>query len=233
MGEIDALVGEIFDGVDASYRAEFAGWIRRSRRFKAFASAHRSKIRAKLRNAGDASGLDDIRAELETARVLLHEDRFELAYEAYSAARQRGPDFTVTFKGHTRFNVEVRRVRAEAGIGDVRGAKLAAILSQKARQMPPSIVNILWLVTEAVLSEDDIGQAAAGLRRRSEQKEGAYFLRHGYATPAEFLRQFQLLSSVAVPQADMISLWHNAIARHKMPPDVTAAIRRLRIDRGA
>src|SRR6185369_2610002 len=97
----------------------------------------------------DENGMNDLRAELETAALLLREERFTLEYEKYAALKQRGPDFTVTFKTHTPFNVEVRRIRslelddenAEARIG-----KLMSVLCEKVRQMPPSIVNLLWLV---------------------------------------------------------------------------------------
>ena len=57
----------------------------------------------------DEGGLKDLRAELETAVLLLRDERFTLEYEKYVATKQRGQDFTVTFKTHTPFNVEVRR----------------------------------------------------------------------------------------------------------------------------
>jgi hypothetical protein len=99
----------------------------------------------------DEDGMKDLRAELETALWLLREKRFTLEYEKYAASKQRGPDFTVTFKTHTLFNVEVRRIRsAKLDDADVeaRIGKLMAALCDKVRQMPPSIVNLLWLVAE-------------------------------------------------------------------------------------
>src|SRR5205085_2855108 len=82
------------------------------RRFKAFAIRYRSKIRSKLKNVRDEAGMKDLRAELETATLLLRDERFTVDYEKYAASRQRAPDFTVTFKTHTPFNVEVRRIRS-------------------------------------------------------------------------------------------------------------------------
>src|SRR5690606_31533679 len=124
---------------------EFDGGVRGSRRYKAFATTYRGKIGSKLKNVRDDAGMKDLRAELETAAILLREERFALEYERYAALKQRGPDFTVTFKTHTPFNVEVRRIRnveledadPEAHIG-----KLMAVLCDKVGQMPPGIVNI-------------------------------------------------------------------------------------------
>ncbi len=112
MPTLDDLIDDIFDGKTPGFRPEFESWVRGSRRYKAFASEYRGKIRAKLRNAGDDDGLQDVRAELETAAVLLRDASFTLEYEKYAAAKQRGPDFTVTFKTHTPFNVEVRRIHS-------------------------------------------------------------------------------------------------------------------------
>jgi len=52
----DDLIESIFAGQDAMLRAEFAGWVRGSRRFAAFAEVYRGKIRAKLRHARDEGG---------------------------------------------------------------------------------------------------------------------------------------------------------------------------------
>src|SRR5262245_35261479 len=112
MTPLDDLLDEIFDGKEPALYAEFEGWVRGSRRFKAFVTSHRTKIRAKVKNARDESAMKDLRAELETAALLLGEERFTLEYEKYASSRQRGPDFTVTFKTHTPLNVEVRRLRS-------------------------------------------------------------------------------------------------------------------------
>ena len=69
-----------------------------------------------------------------------------------------GPDFTVTFKTHTPFNVEVRRIRSvemDDGDPEARTGKLMAVLCDKVRQMPPSIINLLWLIAEREISEAD------------------------------------------------------------------------------
>lgn len=248
MAAVDDLLANIFDGLPPGlmegFRSEFAAWVRDSRRFREFAGGNRSKIRAKLRSARDEGGLLDVRAELQTALLLLGDERFTLEYEAYAAAKQRGPDYTVTFKTHTPFNVEVRRVRAadlspadlhaeESGSpgtpGVARGhtGKLMAVLCDKVGQMPPSIVNLLWLAADGELAESDITAAAAALRQLAERKADDFFLRRGFATTGDFLKQYGRLSGIVVRQGGGNTVWLNGLARHKPPREVVTAIERL------
>ena len=62
-------------------------WLAGSPRFRAFAEAHRDKIRKKIRGAADPEALRDVRAELATARLLLADRRIELAFEAYGSGK--------------------------------------------------------------------------------------------------------------------------------------------------
>src|SRR5690242_10546282 len=140
MNTVAELLDYVFDGKKTALYIEFEAWIKASRRFKAFVISNRGKIRTKLKNVRDEAGLKDLRAELETAMILLREDRFTLEYEKYAALKQRGPDFTVIFKTHTPFNVEVRRIRSVEADEDDREAritKLMTILCDKVGQMPP------------------------------------------------------------------------------------------------
>lgn len=230
MGAIDDLLHEIFDGKKPALYGEFEGWVRGSRRFKAFATDYRTKIRTKLRNARDEAGLLDLRAELETAALLLREDRFTLEYEKYAALKQRGPDFTVTFKTHTPFNVEVRRVRAvelDDGDAEARTTKLIAVLCDKAGQMPSGIVNLLWLTAERDLSEADLNHAASTLRQLAERKVEEFFTRRGFESAAGFLKQYRQLSAIVLRKPGTHVLWLNSLARHKAPPEIMTAIQRL------
>src|SRR5688572_12398507 len=159
MTAVDDLLDYIFDNKQPPLYAEFASWIKESRRFKAFAIYYRAKIRTKLKSVRDEEGMKELRLELEVAMLLLREERFTLEYEKYAASRQRGPDFTVTFKTHTPFNVEVRRIRStELDERDTEAhiAKLMTVLCDKVGQTQPSIVNLLWLITEREISEADL-----------------------------------------------------------------------------
>jgi hypothetical protein len=230
MSAVDDLLGYIFDGHKPALYPEFEGWVRGSRRYKEFATTYRSKIRSKLRNVRDEGGLSDVRAELETAALLLSDKRLTLEYEAYAAARQRGPDFTVTFGNHTPFNVEVRRIRSLELDNDHTEAhmdKLMAVLCDKVGQMPPSIVNLLWLYAEREISEADLTDAMLTLRQLAEGKAEDYFMRRGFKNAASFLRQYRQLSGIVLRQSDENLLWLNALAKHKATPKIVTAIQRL------
>ena len=230
MPTLDDLLNDLFDARPAALRAEFDGWTRGSRRFAAFAGYYRAKIRAKLRQAGDEDGLRDLRAELETAALLLRDERFTVEYEKYAAAKQRGPDFTVTFKTHTPFNVEVRRLRAVAAEDDeARAIRLGYVLCDKVKQMPPSIANLLWLSADGALAVADLDAAAAALRQLAERKDDAFFARRGFVGAADFLAYFRRLSGVVVRQSGGNAVWLNPTARHKLLPEIATAIGRLSI----
>ncbi len=225
MSTVDDLLDSIFDGKQPAFYSEFEAWVRGSRRFRAFAETYRGKIRAKLRNARSDDSMIDLRAELETAALLLRDERFALEYEAYAASKQRGPDFTVTFKTHTRFNVEVRRVRSgELGEAETRVGKLMAVLCDKVGQMPPGMVNLLWLITEG--GEADLTQAAVALRQLAERKAEDFFTRRGFVSAADFLKQYRQLSGVVLHQPEANAIWLNSLARHPALPEIVAAVQR-------
>lgn len=228
MPAIDAVLDSIFDSKTSPFYTEFADWARRSRRFRAFAYDHRAKIRAKLRNARDDEGLMDVRAELETAAVLLGDDRFTLDYEKYAALKQRGPDFTVTFRTRTPFNVEVRRIRAgDDGRDGSPAHRLAAVFCDKARQMPSGSVNLLWLQVEREIADADMSSAAVRLRQLAESKAEDYFTRRGYDSAAAFLRQYRHLSGVVLYRSDAPGVWLNPLAHHTTPPELIRALQQL------
>lgn len=230
MGVPDELLDDIFDGKKPSFYADVATWLRDSRRFRAFVVTYRAKIRAKLRNARDEGGRNDVRAELETAELLLRAEKFTLEYEKYTAAKQRGPDFTVTFKTHTPFNVEVRRIRRvelDDGDADAPVVKLMAVLCEKVRQMPPSIVNILWLTAEREISQSDLTRAVTTLRQLAEQKAEDWFTRRGFASAADFINQFRRLSGIVLHSAGAHVIWLNPLARHQATPDIVLTLQRL------
>lgn len=228
MTAVDDLLAALFEGRDPTLRPDVARWAGDSRRFQTFTATYRDKIRAKLKNARDDGGMRDLRAELEAAALLLRDDRFAVEYEKYAAAKQRGPDFSVTFRTHTPFNVEVRRFRADPDEeAATRAARLSAALCDKVGQMPPGMANLLWLAAEGELSEADLNDTATALRRAAERKEDDFFVRRGFAGASDFLRQYARLGGVVLPRPGEFGVWLNPLARHKPPPAVVTAIRRL------
>lgn len=228
MQNVDELLNSILKDKDASLYPEFEGWVRESRRFRAFAVRYQTKIRAKLDRVQDEGGRQDVRAELETAFLLLHEDRFTLEYEKYAASKQRGPDFTVTFRTHTPFNVEVRRIRrAEWDEADTaaRTFKLVTVICEKLGQMPPSIVNLIWLTSEQLISVDDLQRAVTTMRQLADRKDTDFLTRRGFLNASDFNRQFQRVSGIVLHQAEANVVWLNPIAKHKVLPEIEGAIR--------
>jgi hypothetical protein len=202
--------------------------MRESRRFKTFVFDYRTKIRAKLKSARDADSMKEVRAELATAALLLREKRFTLEYEKYAAAKQRGPDFTVTFKTHTPFNVEVRHIHSvDSDEPAARLDKLIAVVCEKVGQMPPSIVNLLWLVDEREIAEADLVQAVTTLRNLAEHKDEDFFTGRRFDSAAHFLKQFRQLSGIILYQSGENVVWLNSVARHQAPPDIVRAIQRI------
>ncbi len=178
----------------------------------------------------DEGGLKDLRAELETAALLLKEEHFSLEYEKYAASRERGPDFTITFKTHTLFNVEVRRighVEANGRDAEARVAKLMAVMFDKVDQMRPGMANLLWLVDEGEITEADLTHALLILRQLAENKAEDLFIQLGFKSAVDFLQKYRRVSGIVLHEPGENVLWLNSLARFKMPPDIVTAIQRL------
>ncbi len=219
----DELIGAIFDHATDPLYSTLTEWIKADRRFRTFAERYRVKIRRKLRGISDPAGFADLQFELEVARWLLQESRFEVEYETFDA-RQGGPDYTVAFRVNTKFNVEVRRIRLQES-GEARVRKLTDTLTDKARQMPPSAINLLVL-TDGLPPGDDLAQAATALRGLAERKVEDYFVHRGYKNAADFLKQYRQLSGVYF-KAEGGLLWLNPLAKHPIPKDLALALERL------
>ncbi|MFN8530042.1 MAG: hypothetical protein U0670_15685 [Anaerolineae bacterium] len=238
MAALDDLLDDLFDGLESDndplsiFQAEFESWLRGSRRFRDFVIAYRGKIRTKIKQAvkQEAGSVKDVRAELQIAALLLREERFTLEYEKYAAMKQRGPDFTVTYRTHTPFNVEVRRIRSvelEDADEEARIIKLMAVLCDKVGQMPPNILNVLWLTAERELTEANLSRAVTTLRQLAESKNEAFFTRRGFQSAIEFLRQYRQLGAIVLHSNSDSTLWTNPLAQHRLPADLVTAIRRV------
>lgn len=195
---------------------EFAGWSSDSPRFRAFAEAHRDKIRKKLRGAHDPEARRDVRAELQVARLLLADRRFEVAFEAYGSGK-KGPDLTVTFRSGQRFNLEVTRLRR---VPEASG--LGASLLAKLRQLPPSVPNaVVFAVDGESAAVIDVAAATRALRARADAKEETFFVARGFDGSRGFYERFLRLSTVFVwcEGADgqaRATFWTNRSARIAM-----------------
>ena len=202
---------------------ELAEWLAATPRFRSFVELHRDKIRKKLRGAADPEARRDVGAELRTARLLLEDRRFQLAFEAYGSGRT-GPDFTVTFRGDRGFNLEVTRLRRIPDVAGYGGQLLA-----KLRQLPPSVPNAVLLAIDAeTVAGVDVESAVRGLRARADRKDEDYFTHRGFEGTRDFYERFLRLSAVfvlgeAAGENDRASVWINRSARIELPPRATRA----------
>src|SRR4051794_15422130 len=202
---------------------ELVGWLAGSARFRAFAETYRDKIHKKLRNATDPDATRDVRAELQIARLLLADRRFDVSFEAYGSGKV-GPDLTVSFRTTRTFDVEVTRLRR---VPDVAGTGNA--LMAKLRQLTPSTPNVLVLSIDAdTAAAIDLVAATRGLRARADAKDEAFFTARGFDGSRGFYDRFLRLSAVAVwceraTAEARGSLWTNRSARIGLPDEVARA----------
>lgn len=224
----DELLVEVLGAGMSTIAGPCAEWMEESPRFAAFVEANRGKIgkKARIAAAGDAARTGDLLAELEVAAILLRHPKLTLEYEVYAAGKARGPDFTITLKGHTRCNVEVKRLRA--GERALEG-RVAGAVCEKLRQMPPSIPNLLWIAAEdeagAVL---DLPAAMKRLLQRVEAWDEALLARHNFADRADFFAGWLRLSGVLIRAARegaaTSQCWANRQAKHPLPRDLAALL---------
>lgn len=223
---IDALVQDICAGAHpllADWLGQTCG---RSRPFLAFAEAHASKIRKKVRLLGTEEDRQDLLAELAVAACFLQDPRFAVLYESRRAPGQRSPDLEVVFRTHTSLLVEVTRMRL-AGDSERLERRAARLLADKISQFPAGIINLLVVVLPPGTANDTLIPAALrmldGVSGR-EGSEGGALLR--LERVKAFQRARQRLSGVALwsftPewQPEQVKVWVNPQARHACPPEI-------------
>jgi hypothetical protein len=209
-----------------------AVWVQESRRFRAFAESYQGKIRKKHRTAQGEAGLRDLLFELETAYRLIQDQRFAVEYEKYTAEKTRGPDFTVTFRTNTPFNLEVTRVRLHPSPNEAANheafivGKLMEAACDKLGQMQPSSINILLLTSEGEMEAAHLVAALTGLRTLAERKADDFFRPRSFKNAADFIRQFHRLSGVVYCRGDQQAMWSNALAKHPIPKELASALQK-------
>jgi hypothetical protein len=222
------LAPYIFTNTRLPLAVQFAGWVEESPRFRAFAETYRDKVRKKVRGISDAEGYRDLQAELATAYFLVQEKRFAVEYEKYGLGKQRGPDFSVTYKTHIRFDVEVARVRGGGPGSAPEPGKLTGTLTAKLAQLPPSMMNVLVLAADgAEYGEDDLASGLRMLQERVERKDDEYFARRGFLGARDFVRHYSRLSAIRLvtPGAPPV-LRLLPQARHPLPAELARLLSR-------
>ena len=252
----DELLIYVFDGKSHLLAEPMAMWLASSRRFIAFVTTFRDKIRKKVRATQDQESLLDLRLELETAYVLLQERPLSLMYEPQQPGHVRGPDFAVTFTTSLTFMVEVTRLRADrtsalAGaqeqalatpapntalaiplIGDER---LTDTICSKLGQLLPQRSNVLLVGVEALhLTHNDLRATMLRIQQRAERNDPTFFQRHGFRDRADFFHHYQRLSELLVRGPDLhaaepMIVWVNPQAKHPLPSKVRTVLYRSHV----
>jgi hypothetical protein len=129
-----------------------------------------------------------------------------------------GPDFTVTYRATSRFNLEVTRPRRTQDV-----AGLAATVLVKVRQLPPSIPNALLVAIDGADATDaDVAGAVAALRARVAAKDEAFFTARGFGGSRAFHERLRRLGALLAwcegASGDArAALWTNGSARVPVP----------------
>jgi hypothetical protein len=234
--QVNELLAYLFDGQPHSLAPSMETWLASSRRFTAFVTTFRDKIRKKLRTTQDSETLQDLRLELETAYLLLQEQPFNLVYEA-QCGQARCPDFAVTFTTSLTFMVEITRLRSvllpdqpfttAAGI-----EPLADTICSKLGQMLPQHSNVLIVGVDSLhLTQSELQAAMLRIQQRAERSDATFWQRYRFQDRADFFRQFQRLSEVLVRgmqlQADApVVAWINPQAKNPLPGKVRTVFHR-------
>jgi hypothetical protein len=251
----DELLDYVFDGQAHLLARPMASWLASSRRFTAFVTTFRDKIRKKLRATQDEEGLLDLRLELQSAYVLLQERSLSVVYEPRQSGQSghvRGPDFAVSYTTSFTFMVEVTRLRSDgwnalieppeqspiaappdstSGLPRI-AERLADTVCNKLGQLLPRHCHVLLAgVDSPQLTHNDLRAAMLRVQQRAERSEPEFLRRHGFRDRADFFRCYQRLSEILVPgqrvQADSpVIVWVNPRAKHPLPSKVRTALYR-------
>jgi len=241
---IDETLNYLFDNRPHILAPHLIHWMGELPRFADFVETHRAKIRKKIRGIPNSDGFQDLRAELETAYLLLREKRFRMAYEPYGKGAGRGPDFAVTFRTRITFNVEVTRMRlsirdnndaGEQPLFDPQyeGRRMAEIVGSKLGQMLPSLMNLLVIIADQqTMCELDVGKVMNQLKQRAEQKEPQLFQRYSFRATSDFFKYYQRLSGVLLRSTGHHEtgkcpiLWLNNQTKHPLPAPICTILQR-------
>jgi len=205
----DELLTYLFNGQAHLLAGPMATWLTSSRRFTAFVTTFRDKIRKKLRTTQDHETLYDLRLELETAYLLLQERTLNLSYEPEQSKQVRSPDFAVTFTTSLTFMVEVTRLRAAPSSDNaltlpLEGERLADAICSKLGQFLPKRSNVLIVGMDIPrITQSDLQAVMLRVQQRAERNDSAFWQRYGFRDRADFFHHYQRLSEVLVRGSEL------------------------------
>lgn len=224
------LIAYVFDEQSHVLARTLLPWMNASTRFTDFVDTYRDKIRKKIRVAREPGSILDVRSELAVAYCLLNDRRLVVAYEPYASAKQRGPDFAVTYRTNLTFNLEVAHLRSEdSADADLarREERIQRIVLDKLGQMQANMGNLLVIDMSVELARAiDLVKLMQTMKTRAEGKDAAFYATSRYASPADFYKDFLRLSGIVLwsPGAP---LWINKQARPSLDEKVLRLVASL------
>jgi hypothetical protein len=228
------MIAYLFDGQPHLLAAQLSQWMDTSSRFTTFVETYRDKIRKKIRLAREPEKILDLRSELEVAASLLRDRRLVVAYEPYPSTKGRGPDFAVTYRENTVFNIEVARMRVDENqLGGLdlprKEERFLRILLYKLGQMQPGMPNLLVIHTRQELARSlDLSRLMQEIKTRAEGKDPSFYEISRYASPAAFYKDFLHLSGILLWAASPeTQLWVNKQARPALAPEALRLVSSL------
>jgi len=226
---VNELLTYLFDGQPHTLATPMETWLGDSRRFTAFVNTFHTKIRKKLRATQERESLIDLRLELETAYLLLHEPALSVVYEPLPIRQSRGPDFAVTYTTSTSFMMEVTRLRTSLDMEE----RLADMVCSKLAQLRHQHSNVLLVGMEAnSLEPETLRAAMLQLQLRAERTDAGFVQRYGFRDRADFFQHYGRLSELLVRAPDLqqageqVISWVNPRAKYPLSAKVRTALHR-------
>jgi hypothetical protein len=229
------LLTYLFDGQPHLLVEPMETWLRASRRYTAFVTTFRNKIRKKLRVTHDQETLYDLRLELETAYLLLQERSLSLSYEPEHSGPGRSPDFAVSYTTSLTFMVEVTRIRGVPSATNEtpqEGERLTDAICSKLRQCLAQRANVLIVGFDALrFTQPDLQSILLRAQQRAEGSDSTFWQRYGFRERADFFQHYQRLSEILVRPSRLHAneptiVWVNPQAKHPLPGKARTALHR-------
>ena len=231
------LIAFLFESHSSDITAPLTSWIAASPRYASFVEKYKDKIRKKLRVTRETGAAADLLYELQIPYWLLNDQRFEVAYEPYSAGKTRGPDYSVTFRTNFTFNIEVTHMRglqqtpADPPVGEVViNYRLVDVLCSKLRQLLVNMANLLFVVAApAVIEPLDLSAHIAWIKDKAERSDPSFYARHRFLNASDFFKYYERLSGLVLYNpagARQVILWLNPQARVKLTDPVKNILQR-------
>jgi len=209
-------------------------WCAESRPFTTFAQTYATKIRKKARLASERESVDNLLAELAVAALLVADRRCTVAYEQTPTSGGRSPDFSVLWRTHTLFHVEVTHLWAGGASPDegyAASPKLARVVCDKLGQLPTGAMNVLLAVVPPDAVDGTLAPAALQLLDGyASRGDDAFFHTRGLDSVRVYTRLRPRLSAIVLrafaddwtPYA--ATIWLNPQAKHPLNADIARVL---------